>query len=388
MATHTPVEAGSGPREASGSRLGLVAEPDLPHRVADHLVPRLEDDLGGGGWEVEVLEDAPTAGAESADAVLRETSRLRERHGWDYAVCLTDLPVRSTHHPVLGQVDVEGRVALVSLPALGAVQPFRRSEQMVHRVVEDLLSPADRDGHAGLARRGLTSPLTRLVAPIERTCDTGEAGERIRYVGTRGRGRARLLGGMVRANSPWRLVLGLSSALAAALAASVFGLSSSTIWQIVTQLGPLRLGVTSLGAVGVLVAWLVATHGLWERPGRGSVRDREQAMFYNVSTLTTLTLGVAVMYAVLLVVNTGVAVLLVPSGFLGSTLGEGVTVDWRTYLALGWGFSTMGLVAGALGSSLESDDDVRRAAYGYREQQRRTRRAETEDRQHPTEETR
>ncbi|MFC7401543.1 hypothetical protein [Citricoccus sp. GCM10030269] len=39
-----------------------------------------------------------------------------------------------------------------------------------------------------------------------------------------------LVMGMVRANRPWDVGLGLSSAMAAAVATSAFGLSSTTIW--------------------------------------------------------------------------------------------------------------------------------------------------------------
>ncbi|WP_459155861.1 hypothetical protein [Salinifilum ghardaiensis] len=46
-----------------------------------------------------------------------------------------------------------------------------------------------------------------------------------------------------------------------------------------------------------------------------------------------------------------------------------------TYVTLARGFTTMGAVAGALGSSLGSDRAVRQAAYGYREEQRRAREA-------------
>jgi hypothetical protein len=61
--------------------------------------------------------------------------------------------------------------------------------------------------------------LTRLLAPIHRSTPTTD-GVDVRYIGARLRGRVRLLTdrvrlltGMVRGNSPCRLLLGMASAL-------------------------------------------------------------------------------------------------------------------------------------------------------------------------------
>ena len=184
----------------------------------------------------------------------------------------------------------------------------------------------------------------------------------------------RLLSGMVRVNRPWQLIFGMSSALAAALATSAFGLSSSTIWQIADVLGGWRQGLAAVFSVALLVFWLIAAHGLWERSARLAHASRRLASLYNSSTVLTLALGVACLYGGLFVINWGVAAFLVPSSVLSSTLAH--ATSWGTYLNLAWGFTTMGTIAGALGSSLESDRAVRQAAYGYREQQRQSRKCE------------
>jgi hypothetical protein len=98
---------------------------------------------------------------------------------------------------------------------------------------------------------------------------------------------------------------------------------------------------------------------------------------YNTSTIVTLTIGVGCLYGGLFVINLAVASFLVPTALLSSTLSSPATFD--TYVALAWGFTTMGVVAGALGSSLESDQAVRQAAYGYRESQRRAQHQDDND---------
>lgn len=348
-------------------KLGLITDPDLPEHVARHLADELPQYLDDERqWTVEVDVDPVTAGLHGTRDILRATRDRLQQRDWDYAITLTDLPVRANGRPVVADANVEQRVAVVSLPTLGGTQPYRRSRQVVLQLVDELTG---REGGAD-HRYGLDSRLTEVVAPIRREGEHDDDGEvDIRYTATRTRGRMRLLSGMVRTNQPWRLVFGLRNALAAAVATSAFGLSSSTIWQIGDQLGPIRQIIAAVGAVGVLVGWLIAAHGLWEKRRSDSPQDREQVLLYNTSTVLTLLIGVGVMYAGLFVVNVLVGLLLVPPNLLSSTLGH--PADFTRYLTLAWGFTTMGVVAGALGSSLESDAAVRQAAYGYREEQRR-----------------
>ncbi|GAA4862114.1 hypothetical protein GCM10025787_53970 [Saccharopolyspora rosea] len=369
-------ESGSGSESDSGHdgpTLGLIADPDLPQEVAEYLAEAVpEDTPDEQQWSVEVVVDPVTAGRSSISEILRAAREQRQAHGWDCAICVTDLPVRAGSRPVLAEVDLDEHVGVISLPALGAAQPFRRAQQVVRQLLDDFARAPRADGGPDQRRHGLDSRLTELVAPIQRLSTAAEPGRvDVRYSATRRRGRARLLTGMVRTNRPWRLVFGLTSALAAAVATSAFGFSSSTIWQIADRIDTWRQVIGGAGSVALLVGWLIAAHHLWERRGRGAVADRELTLLYNVSTVLTLTLGVGCTYLGLFAVNVGAVAFLIPSSLLTSILGH--PTGWPTYLAVAWAFTTMGVVAGALGSSLESDAAVRQAAYGYRERQRRAR---------------
>ncbi|MBA8826645.1 hypothetical protein FHX42_004024 [Saccharopolyspora lacisalsi] len=354
-------------------RLGLISDPDFPEEIAQYLARVLPDQLpeqlnDDREWSVEVLRDPVAAGRRSGGEILRAAREQSLHREWDYAICVTDLPLRFDNHPVLADVGVEACVGLMSLPALGGVQPYRRARQVVIQILDEILGATEesRELPTQQRRRGLHSLLTEVLGPIRREVPNREE-IGVRYRATRKRGRLRLLSGMVRSNTPWRLVFGMSGALAASLAISAFGLTSSTVWQIGDALGAWRRGVIVLGVLALMCTWLILSHKLWDK--RNQTVDREQAVLYNVSTAATLGVGVSCLYLSLLVFNIIAALLLIEPELLASKLGH--PVGFAHYLGLAWASATMGVAAGALGSGLENDATVRQAAYGYREAQRR-----------------
>lgn len=371
--------ADRGGEHGGRTQVGLIADPDFPQLVAEDLAEDLPSRLRERGWKLEVEVNPVAAGQHNSNDILEATRERKRRRGWDYAITLTDLPVWAGEQPVLSDVNRDENVAVVSMPALGATQPYRRTRQMLAQLVEEFIAPSEQVSDDEDQQHGLRSPLTEVLAPVRRESREEQGEVDIRYLATRNRGRVRLLTGMVRTNRPWRLIFGLSSALAAALASSAFGLSSSTIWLIGDRMGVVRQLFAGLAAVALLVVWLIVAHHLWEKSSAGNGRDREQRMLYNLSTVVSLTIGVGCMYLGLFAVNLAVASYLVRPSLVESVLGH--PVDATTYLTLAWSFTTMGVVAGALGSSLETDEAVRHAAYGYREEQRRAQQQRQEEQQ-------
>jgi hypothetical protein len=167
---------------------------------------------------------------------------------------------------------------------------------------------------------------------------------------------------MVRANRPWRLIVRLSRALAAAAAAVAFALVTADLWVLADAMNWLRLLVLTVLSVGATVLWLIVSHRLWEtRKGRAS---RQQTVLFNAATTLTLLLGAASLYAALFVLTIGAAAVVVDAGVLGEALGH--DADVGDYAALAWMASSLATIAGGLGAGLESDEAVREAAYGYR----------------------
>jgi hypothetical protein len=347
--------------------VGLLTDPDLPAELAEQLAAQLPELLARRldeqiSWQIRVRCHRFDLAEE--DRLLALAHDRRAREGWDLAVCLTDLPRRSGLRPIVAEADLTNGVALASLPALGARQLYPRLRELVVGLVAELAAGSLGPGRVaqqpgGRPRSLAAGPIRRLVPP--------DASVDVRFVLPGIRGQARLLAGMVRANRPWRLITGLSGSLAAALAAGAFAAVTSDIWQLADSLGPLRLSLAAVFSIGAMVAWLIVDHELWERPGGRVARDR--ARLFNAATVLTVALGVGCLYLALLVATLATEWFLITNELLSQQLQH--PVGWPDYLTIAWLASSIATVGGALGSGLESDQAVRAAAYGYRQQERR-----------------
>jgi hypothetical protein len=179
-------------------------------------------------------------------------------------------------------------------------------------------------------------------------------------------GNLRLLIGMIRANQPWRLAIGLSRALTAALATVVFALVTSDIWRLSVTLDWIRLSAIAVGSVVGITVALIAGAGLWERTSHPA--GRKQVTLFNLATAATVVLGVLLLYVALLLLALVTSPVLVPAPLLEQGVGRAVGVG--DYVRLAWLTSSLATLGGALGAGLESDDAVRAAAYTYRRDSR------------------
>jgi hypothetical protein len=347
--------------------LGLLAAPGWPTELAEALAEDLPGLLADRvsdavSWCVPVRTDPAVADiSRGVEAIDFARARLL-RDGWDMAVCISDAPLRIGTRPVVADASATHGVALISLPALGAVQTRRRARDAVIRLVDGLVGESLELGELGPRRRARVSHrIASLAAPI-RAVEPAEDDVDLRFVAAVVRGNVRLLAGMVRANRPWRLIVRLSRALAAAAAAVVFALVTTDLWVLADALNWLRLLVFNVLSVGATVVWLIVSHRLWEvRQGRGS---RQQTILFNAATTLTLLLGAASLYAALFAITIGSAAVLIDAGVLGKALGH--DADLGDYAVLAWMASSLATIAGGLGAGLETDEAVREAAYGYR----------------------
>jgi hypothetical protein len=365
--TERKARAGEDPAAQQQVVAGLVAAPGLPLELAEDLAHRLPAVLAarapGVRWAF-VVRPEPLVGTANIDVDLVQQARERMlAEGWQFAICLTDLPVRVGHRPVTAFASRALDVGVVSVPAFGAIDLEDRVLQAVLYLVGEL----DPDAAASEARQP-SRPGTHRRSWWRRRLDSA-VGRRdvpeqdsVRFVTAASVGNMRLLLGMVRANRPWRLIIGLSRVLVAAAGTAAFGLTAVPLWWVGDAMSWPRLLAIGLVAASLICAALVVGHRLWERPQVPAARER--VMLVNLATTLTVALGVLTLLAALLVVTMlcAKAVLLQP--VLEQQLGHPLAIGG--YIRIAWLVSALAMLGGALGATLETDVTVREAAYGYR----------------------
>ncbi|MEW5810872.1 MAG: hypothetical protein AB1925_15600 [Actinomycetota bacterium] len=359
-------------RDVSTTRtVALICDPEAaPAEVAGHLaraLPALLAETASGPGMVDVCvhrERLPIGPQGDHQSLIEHAERMKRERNWDVVVCVTDLPLRGEHNePLVADLSIEKSVAVLSLPAFGATRLRRRVTDVTVEILRELMSTvserATTNGPAlSLTDRDLPGPF-RLVFPEASGIDAQVVASR---------GLWRQLVGMVRANRPWRLWLGLRGGVVAALAFSIFWLINPMVWQLGLNHSVYRLVVISLWVVAAMVTWLIFYHHLWVFRD-DETADRQQVLLFNASTVITLVLGVSIAFLGLLVLNFFAAHLVLSDKVLADNLGSPLSPT--EYIKLCWMATAGASVVGALGTGFESEEDVREAAYSQREAERR-----------------
>jgi hypothetical protein len=368
------VEAASKPKAASADRrraeqqpdivLGVIVAPGLARDVTAKIASELAHDLEaldlGVEWRTELTVDRLVAPPAQTTEIIDAARRKLLDEDWDLGVVVTDLPLRVGRHPVSRQVSPTHGIAVVSLPALGALHLAPRLRRTLLDLVGELVGDGGGQwsGDGGLAR--LRRRWGRGVLQ-ELATDTADRPGALRFLFVPEVlfDHLRLLLGMVRANRPWHLAARLYRALLAAVVAGAYGLVTSDIWRISATAGSTRLALASIASISFTSGAVIVAHGLWERaPDR---RLRDQVILFNFATAATVLIGIATLYAALFLLIFATAELLLSPDALASGLGHSVgTADYAT---LAWFTASLATVGGALGAGLESDEAVREAAY-------------------------
>lgn len=352
--------------------VGLIASPgpaaETAQALLDGLTRQMSERLPGAKWTVRIVADRLVDGPAPLHELVARTRRRLLDGGWQLAVFLTDLPLQTARRPVVAHASSAHGVAILSLPALGAVGVERRADEAIVRLVAVLVGDGDApvDVKPAAAEGGRRrDALPRRLRELGTVAGDDRGAGLVTGVIT---GNVRLLIGMLRANRPWRLAIRLSRALVAALAAGVFALVTNDIWLLADSLGWLRQTLAGAGSIAAVVLTLLLGADLWERAPPQRDREvaratREQVVLLNVVTVTTLVIGVFALYCALWVLSLASVLLLVPPG-LHEIAVEHPT-GFSDQVELAWLVSALATLGGALGAGLESDETVREAAYAY-----------------------
>lgn len=359
--------------------VGIIADPGLPLEMAWELrawLPgRLSSMIADVFWDIEVERLSLPLDEDGGVKLNANAGTIRGQRGWDYLVYLTDLPKYIEDDPLLATVNADYGAAMVVLPSLGLIRRKGLRRQALE--VIDALHAAHT---APREFSPAASPFNRLFSRDE---GNGESETTNDFETVSGwAGRLLLQAGLVRSNRPWRLVPQLSSSMAAAAATGAFGVFYTSIWSMADYLSPGRLLSISLLSIAVMSLWLILANGLWERPEAGP-RPRERKLTYNTATTATIVIAVGVMYMVLFGLILGGALVIIDENFISDELGH--TASFGEYVNLSWLSASLGTLAGAIGSSFDDEQEVRRATFSSREYERRQITLDADDEVKPTE---
>lgn len=343
--------------------LGLVGDPGAPYALARELADtelhcELDQRLPGARWCIEIVEGRLVQPPATDADLVKAARRMLLDKGWDVVICLTDLPLHVEQRPVVAHANPVRNVAIVSVPALGAMGARHRIRETIVRLLVRLIAGSV-ELHGGDQAHGVGGPSRRVTMQRVRELGSDPADEAFFYTARVLTGNLTLISGMVAANRPWRLSLRLSRALTGAVAAGVFGLVTADIWRLSDAYGWPRLTGTALVSICATVATLIVGAELWEpMVGRGV---RKQVILFNIATTLTVLIGVSTLYAALYILALAASFWFVmPAVWVGQV---GHPASLRDYFELAWLISSLAMIGGALGAALESDEAVREAAY-------------------------
>lgn len=135
--------------------------------------------------------------AEDVHESVEKAAQIKEEHQWDYVVCLTDLPSISDNKVVVSDFNSDKHVAMLSLPSLGFIDLKRKLVKTMTSLIEQLYYNQPKDKNA-------PHPFVRVkaVEPDE------DATSKQRYINILFIiSWIQLIGGLTRANQPWKTSL-------------------------------------------------------------------------------------------------------------------------------------------------------------------------------------
>lgn len=352
----------------------------LKEDIGQEFEKEIDNDLS---WEIEVKIDPMTGAAENVKEILDEAYKLKQNHHWDYAVCVTDLPIFDVKSTVLADANITRSVAQISLPAFGWRPTPRRLKKMIVQMVREMhLRRSYEDNRLTIRQKGVGSlsikkdyqPYSKLketfrfsnVRRCESPVDQEDTTARF-IIFPKVNGLARILFGMTVANRPWAILPSFKGVVALAFATGAYGLIFPTLWRLsVIYQMPRFIGLMATAVVG-MVTWIIFAHDLWEKKEKRKEKKKEKKLRWLYNSATVMTLGTSVMlyYLVLYILFLVAVTVFVPPDLYDQEANK--NVGPVNYAALAWLVTSVATFAGAIGAGLEKPERVRKSAYSYRQ---------------------
>lgn len=400
-------------------KLGLIPAPDLPAQLTSKIVDDLPHLLQKHidqtvTFKTEIVIDPLVGTAEYMNQLMDKIIHLKYENDWHYVICLTDLPHLSGKSVVIADVNQKNHVAMISIPAFGAfplkhrikraiceiIQQMYQDNHQEHQILSTQETRISRRAHENNKRKSLiaflnpvrqiyqneTEQQPSLIPVIEsgqevnkqdtdkeksnqkdtKTQESTKYKSDIRYIiQSRLRGYLLILTGMAYANRPWSALISLKKVLMFAFGTGIYITLFTTPWELSTIYSFPRFIILMGVAVGGMTTWMIFAHNLWENPSKKG--DRRLRKLYNYTTVITLIFIVFTIYFVLFCFFLGAIAIFVPQGLFAENTDLGDYPAFNYYLRLTWLITSLGTLAGSIGTTSENEEKIRDITYSYRQ---------------------
>lgn len=414
-------------------KVGIIAAPERAAAITTSMMENLPNQLANQinkniHWEVDEIVDPLTGAAEAAQDILYNATYIKRKKGWDYAVCLTDLPIFYHKDIVAADISFNYKVAQISIPTFGWIPMQKRIEKTIIQLLTELhehFTVDDPKNYNSIVtekqneqsitylfkRQFPIMPIRRQENPnisfkseyefinnklhADRQLDRNDtndsntkakeedteqaevAGEQndnnidVRFlVYPRLIGRLRLILGMTFANNPLKIMSSFKNVIAIAFTTGAFALIFPTIWNLSQLFSVYRLSGMMIAAILGLVTWIIIAHHLWEHPSGKNRRNIRR--LYNLATTLTLIIDVTTYYLFMFVLFLVACLVLIPIEYFQSIIDnyDDVGSIFISYLRIAWTAASISTIVSAIGAGLENEELVRDITYGYRQNRR------------------
>lgn len=343
--------------------VGLVPSPGVAHEHVTKIIPKIKQLLtqrinDDSQWNFDVKEDLIIGSAEDVHESVDKAEQIKNEKHWDFAICVTDLPSISGKKVVVSDFNNEKQVAMLSLPSLGAIDLKRKLISSITTMIEQLYY------NEPLSKTS-THPFIHLksVEPEE------DESPKRRYINPfMIIGWIQLICGLTRANKPWKNIFNFKKIISVAFATGTYVSIFSMPWELSVIYSPLRFIILMIISIVGMACWLLYAHKLIERKTAKS--QRTYRWIYNATTMLTLIVITLINYFILYLLLIVSITLFVPVSLFNSWTSAQAEFTFMNYVKLIWFVSSLGLMAGAMGSTVEDEEKIRKITYSYRQYHR------------------
>lgn len=349
-------------------KIGLIPSPDLPAKIVSKIMTHLKKDLythvdATIDWQFDIKVDPLIGAAENVNEYVEKAEGMLEKNGWDYAICITDLPSFSEHKVVVANVSTKRGAALISLPAFGAFPLKKRIRKAVTFITELFWLNQDKQEEEEIVTR---MRWNFLFTKVKRVIPEEDMHTNVRFIlQSKVIGWLRVLVAMVYANRPWKALTSFNKILTLAFATGTYIAIFSTSWKLSVAFTVPRFILLMLLSITGMVLWITFAHNLWEKSS--STSQSQYRVLYNVTTTLTLMVITLITYVLLFVLFMFSISLFVPQALFETWTNADGRNTIEHFLGLTWFITSLGLLAGAVGVTSEKEEKIRRLTYSYRQ---------------------